>query len=379
MKGWVAGTLALLAVGSGCIALNKGSDKVALLDASKASTQGQTPSAQPAFPPAESTAAVPSKGDRQQDGAHRDADLTAEVSVTALPPSPDLLSQQSATRLVRASPPEVSRPQPPAPVTEQIPAVAATKSSEPPASNTTVSAAPGSGEPKLPTIINGPKDAAPAEPPPTKPMAAAVRMVNCKRLNLNYEIKDVGPSGVSKVELWYTQDGKKWEKYDTANQPRPPFVVEVKDEGMYGFTLVVRNGVGVGKRPPCTGDQPQMWVLVDTTNPVVKLLDIQVSATGESQHLNIRWKATDANLSQRPITLSYAEQAGGPWSVIAANVENTGSYAWQLPASVPPRILVRVEAIDLVGNIGVAQLPEPIVMDLSQPSVSIVAVEPASK
>jgi hypothetical protein len=204
-------------------------------------------------------------------------------------------------------------------------------------------------------------------------------MVNSKRLSLNYEIKDVGPSGVSMVELWYTQDGKKWEKYDTTNQPHPPFVVEVKDEGLYGFTLVARNGVGLGKRPPRAGDQPQMWVMVDTTNPVVKLMDIQVDATGDSQHLNIRWKATDTNLGQRPITLSYAEQAAGPWSVIAANVENSGSYAWQLPAVVPPRVLVRVEATDLVGNIGVAQMPEPIVLDLSQPSVSIVAVEPASK
>jgi hypothetical protein len=379
MKGWIAGTLALLAVGSGCISLNKGSDKVAAVDTGKASPEAQASSAHPASLSADSTAAAPSKGDRQRDGAHRDADLTAEVSVTALPPGPDLQSQQSATRLVRANPPEASRPQPPAPAVEQTPAVAAPKSSEPPLAAPAISAAPVSGAPKLPTIVNGSVEPAAAEPPPARPTAATVRMVNSKRLNLNYEIKDVGPSGVSRVELWYTQDGKKWEKYDTANQPRPPFVVELKDEGYYGFTLVARNGVGLGKRPPRSGDQPQMWVLVDTTNPAVKLLDIQIGATGEGQHLDIRWKATDANLGQRPITLSYAEQAAGPWSVIATGVENTGSYAWQLPASVPPRILVRVEATDLMGNIGVAQLPEPIVLDLSQPSVSIVAVEPAGK
>ena len=221
--------------------------------------------------------------------------------------------------------------------------------------------------------------AEPIEPPAARPMTTAVRMVNSKRVSLNYEIKDVGPSGVSMVELWYTQDGRKWERYDTASQPRPPFVVELKDEGLYGFTLVARNGVGLGRRPPRTGDQPQVWVEVDTTKPVVKLLDVQVGASGEGQSLGIRWKATDTNLGQRPITLSYAEQATGPWTVIAANVENSGAFGWQLPTGVPPHLMVRVEATDLVGNVGVAQMPEPIVLDLSQPVVSIVAVEPAGR
>jgi len=33
----------------------------------------------------------------------------------------------------------------------------------------------------------------------------------------------------------------------------------------------------------------------------------------------------------------------------------------------------------LVGNVGTAQMPEPILLDLSQPTVSIVAVEPVAK
>ena len=233
----------------------------------------------------------------------------------------------------------------------------------------------------MPTIINGGAEAAQSAGEPTviRPSATAVRMVNSKRVSLNYEIKDVGPSGVSVVELWYTQDGKKWDKYDTTSQPRPPFVVELKDEGLYGFTLLARNGVGLGKRPPRGGDQPQVWVEVDTTKPVVKLLDTQVGVSGDGQHLSIHWRATDNNLGQRPITLSYAEQPTGPWTLIAANVENTGSYVWPLPSSVPSRFVLRVEAADLVGNVGMAQMAEPILLDLSQPSVSIVAVEPASK
>jgi hypothetical protein len=245
-------------------------------------------------------------------------------------------------------------------------------------------ATPAPNESKLPTIINGSADAAQtptvaSEPSVIRPTATAVRMVNSKRVSLNYEIKDVGPSGVSSVELWYTQDGKKWERYDITSQPKPPFIVELKDEGLYGFTLVARNGVGLGKRPPRNGDQPQVWVEVDITKPVVKLLDTQVGVSGEGQHLSIHWRATDNNLGQRPITLSYAEQPTGPWTLIAANVENTGSYVWPIPPTIPARFVLRVEAADLVGNVGIAQMPEPILLDLSQPSISIVAVEPAGK
>src|SRR5205814_7780517 len=39
------------------------------------------------------------------------------------------------------------------------------------------------------------------------------RLVGSKRVSLNYELKEVGPSGVSQVELWYTQDGRSWNKY----------------------------------------------------------------------------------------------------------------------------------------------------------------------
>jgi hypothetical protein len=383
---WFAGTLALLAIASGCVSLNKGSDRVALADAGKDAAEREMLASLPATLPAETMTAAARAGDRPRNGSHREAELAAELSVTALPPGLDLPGERTSTRVVRASPPETPRPPSPAPAPD--PGVAETKVAEvPPGGNATLGAAGPSGV-KLPTMINGaaaslplppPVQPALVEPPVARPTAAAVRMVNSKRISLNYEIKDVGPSGVSTVELWYTQDGKKWEKSDTPSKPRPPFVVDVKEEGLYGFTLVARNGVGLGKRPPCAGDQPQIWVEVDVTKPVVKLLDIQAGVSGESPHLNVCWKATDTNLSQRPITISYAEQAAGPWTVLASNIENAGAFLWQLHPGAPPRLLVRVEAIDLVGNVGVAQTPEPILLDLSQPSVSIVTVEPAGK
>jgi hypothetical protein len=208
-----------------------------------------------------------------------------------------------------------------------------------------------------------------------RPTPPAVRLVNSKRITINYEVKDVGPSGLSAVELWSTQDGKSWKKRDVSATAQPPYAVEVKEEGLYGFTLLARNGIGLGKEAPKSGDLPQIWVEVDMTKPVVELTGVNASVKGQSQNVIIKWKATDKNLGPKPITLSYAVKEGGPWQVIAANVPNSGRYVWPLLPEVPARFRVRVEATDLVGNVGFAQTPKPVLMDRSQPTVSILTVE----
>jgi hypothetical protein len=206
---------------------------------------------------------------------------------------------------------------------------------------------------------------------------AAVRLVNNKRISLNYKFDNVGSSGVSSVELWYTRDGRHWKKQMGRGQAKPPFIVEVAEEGLYGFTLVARNGMGIGKPPPQAGDQPQVWVAVDWTKPNVRLLGIEPGADSKAGNIVIGWSASDKNLGPRPITLSYAEQAGGPWMPIVSNAENTGRYVWQVPDKTPGKLWFRVEACDLAGNVGWAESRDPLVLDLAPPNVSIVTVDSA--
>jgi hypothetical protein len=205
-----------------------------------------------------------------------------------------------------------------------------------------------------------------------------IRLVNSKRISLNYAVKDVGSSGITDVELWCTRDGRTWKKQDTAHRGQPPCVIEVDDEDLYGFTLVVRSGVGLGKQPQ-EGDKPQVWVEVDVTKPFVRLMGMEAGRGTEGRQLTIQWKATDKNLGPRPITLYYATQANGPWMPIAAQLENTGHYVWNMPADAPHQFFVRVEAADLAGNVGMAQTPTALIDDMSQPTTAILAVEPADK
>ena len=211
----------------------------------------------------------------------------------------------------------------------------------------------------------------------TQPLAGR-HLVNSKRISLNYELKEVGPSRVSLVELWLTRDGRNWQKYREDTNAQPPFIVEVNDEGLYGFTLVARSGVGLGERPPQVGDPPQVWVEVDLTKPAVRILNIDPPRTIDDRNLTITWSASDKNFDRKPITLSYAEQADGPWTTIVKDFENTGRYVWAMPQDVPFRIYFKVEATDRAGNIGVAQTSNPILVDLSKPKVSIINVEPRS-
>jgi hypothetical protein len=205
-------------------------------------------------------------------------------------------------------------------------------------------------------------------------------MVNSKTIRLNYKIEEQGPSGVSSVQLWYTQDGRNWQKHQEIPEAKSPLVFDVHAEGLYGFTLVVRSGVGLGESPPQVGDPPQVWVEVDLTKPSVQILGVDVGRGPDKGKLTITWRAVDKNMAAQPITVSYAQQKDGPWTVIEKNLENTGRHVWQMnPSTVPYKFFVRVEAVDKAGNVGSADTEKHVIVDLAQPKGVILEVEPAGR
>jgi hypothetical protein len=305
------------------------------------------------------------------------------ASAQPMPPAP---AHATAPAVVTAPTPALPTGSSGAPAPLALPAgmpVVVTPRGEQPASHVNMGNLGGSEtivqasrvESKQPQPITTPSvhNSKPVEPKPSRPGMPLMRLVNTKRITLNFEIKDVGPSGVAGVELWYTQDSRDWKKYDAPAQAHA-YVIEVDEEGMYGFTLVAKSGLGLGKEPPASGDQPQVWVIVDLTKPDVQLTEMSPAKKGHE--ITIGWKATDSNLGRQPITLSYSEKEDGPWKVIASNLENNGKYVWQVPQELA-RILVRVDASDLSGNVGSAQSAKPIMLDSSTPKVSIIAVEAA--
>jgi hypothetical protein len=213
-----------------------------------------------------------------------------------------------------------------------------------------------------------------------------VRMVNSKEFTLSYNVKDVGRSNLSVVDIWYTQDGNNWQKYrrqrcSEAGNGQPPYSVTLKvaEEGLYGFTLVVHSGVGFSIAPPQVGDKPQVWVEVDVTKPDVQLGAITVGQGRDEGKLTVTWRARDKNLAAQSITLSYADKPDGPWTPFAEKLENTGRYVWQMPSDLPYEFLVRAEAMDKAGNVGTAITAEKVKVDLAKPKAEIIGVQPIGK
>jgi hypothetical protein len=210
------------------------------------------------------------------------------------------------------------------------------------------------------------------------------RFVNSKRVSLSCELKEFGPSGVSLVELWYTHDGRAWNKGPEFRltpgdeQAKQSITFDTVSEGIYGITLLARSGVGLGDRPPQVGDRPQLWLEVDITKPTVKLAGVVVGNGPDKGKLTVSWFAQDKNLAPNPITLSYAKNSDGPWTTFAEKLPNTGRHVWTMPADgVPYQFHVKVEALDLAGNVGEAVSADLVKVDLSTPKVKILNVEPS--
>lgn len=192
------------------------------------------------------------------------------------------------------------------------------------------------------------------------------RMLDSRAFELEYDVDSVGPSGIGKVELWGTRDnGRTWSVYGVDSDQRSPIGATVEGEGIYGFRIVVQSGNGLGGRPPVEGDTPDIWLGIDLTKPVARITAADVAAEGGE--LNIRWEAGDAALDTRPISLAFSANPQGPWTPLAAGLENTGSYQWRLDSRVPDRIYLRIEARDEAGNLGVYETPEAISLDRHRP------------
>jgi hypothetical protein len=93
---------------------------------------------------------------------------------------------------------------------------------------------------------------------------------------------------------------------------------------------------------------------VDVLPPVA---DLTSPAGGESWQVGsshaITWNASD-NVGVTSVDLDWSSDGGGSWSPVAAAIANSGSYAWQVPASATTDARVRVTARDAAGNTGSA-------------------------
>jgi hypothetical protein len=226
--------------------------------------------------------------------------------------------------------------------------------------------------------------------PPPDPPPVSVRggnggtlLVPSPKFNLQYAVEDAGPNGPASVELWITQDGgRTWIRRGEDPDRVSPLEVDLGGEGTYGLCLVAKSAAGLGDQPPAPGEPPQTWVEVDSTPPLVQLYPPQAGSGVNSGKVAISWRASDLHLAPKSVSIFWRpEQPGTNWQLVADGQENVGQFVWNVPASVPPRFHLRVEAVDSLGHRGGADTTEvgAVMVDRSRPRSRIIGLDPNAR
>ena len=238
---------------------------------------------------------------------------------------------------------------------------------------------------QIPVRPNVEPTPAPYSPMPTRGALPTLQIVNKKSLKVGFDVSKVGPSGLGSVDVYETTDeGTTWKQSTADPSASLPVASETRGAGpqrgtvtvqlpqesvIYGFYLVVRSRAGLGKPGPKSGDVPHVRIEVDATEPDAKLFQPQPDSS-RSNALVLTWEAKDRNLATNPVTLEWSD-LGREWHLIGdPMLPNTGRFTWQVPANIPPKVLLRLTVKDTAGNHAVAQTATPVLIDLIEPDVS---------
>lgn len=190
---------------------------------------------------------------------------------------------------------------------------------------------------------------------------APVRYSDSERFSLAYELEAVGSYGVEAIELYGSLDGgRSWKLWGKDPDRVSPFDIETKEQGVFGFRIVVVGRNGLASPRPQAGESPDIMVVVDKVQPTVRITGAQYGEGDRIGSLVINYEVADANLTKRPIALSFSDDRQGPWTTIAAGLRNDGDYVWPADPELPRKLFLRIDATDQAGNVGTYVLDQPI-------------------
>jgi len=288
------------------------------------------------------------------------------VAAVAPPPTPfDQLPVSPPINPAPISPAPVAPVEPP--LQSPVALAVSNRTSEPTRASPAVMPSPSMNRPDLPPVFH----------------------CNEPQVTVEYEIERQGPSGVSRVDVYVSQDeGRTWMDWQHltrndfsqgAGQPTAtlPVTLRLPDrDGHFWYRLVPISGAELSAGPPRSGDLPDVRIQVDRTPPVVELFSPQPDAR-DTNALILSWKASDPNLAPTPVRIYWSETSTGEWKSVTpsgaagldgASLPASGKYTWVLPPGTPIKVFLKAVAVDQAGNSGEAVTPQPILIDLLKPS-----------
>lgn len=208
---------------------------------------------------------------------------------------------------------------------------------------------------------------------------AGPQVVNHHIFDLEYQIDDVGPSGVSAVELYVTEDGgQHWFTYGNDDDVHSPVLIDTRGEGTFGFSVRVRNGLGFADDAPQPGQAPEMMVTVDESPPAIELAKPGIRTDGFGT-IQLSWKVRELNPSSTPVRLEYSAASNGPWTPVFDWQFDQSEYQWGVRPGMPTQLYFRLLARDAAGNVATAQTMQPVVVVLRRPVGRLLRVQTVSQ
>lgn len=208
---------------------------------------------------------------------------------------------------------------------------------------------------------------------------AEPQVVNTAVFDLDYSVEDVGPSGVSAVELFVTENGgQQWFRYGDDADLKSPFTVDTRGEGTFGFAVRVRNGLGFSDTPPQSGQAPEIMVTVDQSAPVIEFAQPMVKAEGPAT-IHLQWRVSDQNPSTTPVRLEYSSSPAGPWTAVFDWQVDQGGFQWVVRPGTPASVYFRLLARDTAGNVSSSATPQAVMVDMKKPVGRLLRVQTVSQ
>ena len=184
---------------------------------------------------------------------------------------------------------------------------------------------------------------------------------NTRAFSLDYKIENDPGAPITEVELWGTIDqGRTWEVWGQDPDRKSPFDIEVENDGLFGFRMVIVGANGLASNRPRSGDDADAWIQVDTQKPTARITSALYGKGQDSGSLIIEYTVVDDFLPERPISLYFSESTQGPWEPISRGIRNQGRFVWPTTPNLPAKLYLRIEATDLAGNITGSTLDLPI-------------------
>lgn len=187
---------------------------------------------------------------------------------------------------------------------------------------------------------------------PAAGFAASQQIKRSRQFHVPYKVPKSG--AIAKIQLWMTaDDGANWSLYRTDEKMLGKIPVEVQKDGRYGFFLVGELKDGRHGKLPTKNTTPQRIYLVDTPPQLAFEAPAADLSVVPGALLEIRWRASDANLKARGVSLLYAIKGNRGKMVyksIAKDLQPIGGYNWLVPGPVGTSYRIRGVAEDETGG-----------------------------